>query len=52
VLDLVGPYLHRTVDEDCLYSTVTRGISLSCPHSPLMAALYLEPLDRQLEPTV
>ncbi|MGA8233488.1 MAG: reverse transcriptase domain-containing protein [Candidatus Acidiferrales bacterium] len=49
LLDLVGQYLRRTVDEDCLYTTVTRAITLSCPLSPLMAALYLEPLDRRLE---
>jgi hypothetical protein len=51
VLDLVGQYLHRTVDENCLYTTVTRGISLGCPLSPVMAAIYLEPLDRRLEAT-
>ena len=51
VLDLVGQYLCRTVDENCLYTTVTRGISLGCPLSPVMAALYLEPLDRRMEAT-
>jgi len=51
VLDLVAQYLHRTVDENCLYSTVTPGISLGCPLSPVMAALYLEPLDRRMEAT-
>ena len=45
VLDLVAQYLGRTIDENCLYATVTRGISLGCPLSPVMAALYLEPLD-------
>jgi len=51
MLDLVAQYLHRTVDENCLYSTVTLGISLGCALSPVMAALYLEPLDRRMEAT-
>ena len=52
VLDLVAQYLRITVDENCLYSTVTIGISLGCPLSPVMAAIYLEPLDRALRPLV
>ena len=51
MLDLVGQYLHRTLDENCLYTTMTVGINLGCPLSPVMAALYLEPLDRRLEAT-
>lgn len=39
------------MDENCLYTTVTRGISPGCPLSPVMAALYLEPLDRRMEAT-
>ena len=49
VLYLVAQYLHRTVDENCLCSTVTVGISLGCALSPVMAALYLEPLDGRME---
>ncbi len=51
VMDLVAQYLRRTVDENCLFTTVTRGISLGCPLSPVMAAIYLEPLDRRMEAT-
>ena len=51
VLDLVGQYLHRTIDENCLYSTVERCISLGCPLSPVMGALYLDVLDRRMADT-
>ena len=40
--------LHRTIDENCLQSTATRGISLGCPLSPVMGALYLDVLDRRM----
>ncbi len=33
-MDLIGQYLHRTVDDNGLYITVKRGISLGCPLSP------------------
>jgi len=51
VMDLVAQYLRRTVDENCLYTTVEVGISLGCPLSPVMAAIYLEPQDRRMEAT-
>ncbi len=51
MLDPVGQNLGRTVDENCHYSTVKVGISLGCPLSPVMAAIYLEPLDRRMEAT-
>ena len=51
VLDLVQQYLRRTIDQNCLYSTVERGISLGCPLSPVMGALYLDVLDRRTEST-
>jgi RNA-directed DNA polymerase len=51
LLDLVVWYLRRTVDENCLYTTVTVGFSLGCPLSPVMAAIYLELLDRRMEAT-
>ena len=51
IMDLVAQNLRRTMAEDCLYPTVTRGISLGCPLSPVMAAIYLELLDRRMDAT-
>ena len=49
VLKLVGSYLRRMVCEGGEYVSVTRGISLGCPLSPLVGALYLKPLDDLME---
>jgi len=49
VLRLLWGYLQRTVCYGGLYRDVDRGISLGCPLSPLMGALYLTPLDRAME---
>ena len=48
---LLERYVRRTVYQDGLYRDVTQGISLGCPLSPLIAALYLKPLDERLEAT-
>jgi len=50
-MELVAQYHSRTVDENCLYPTVMAGISLGCPLSPVLAAIYLELLDRRMEAT-
>ncbi len=49
VLKLVWSYLRRMVCEGGDYVAVSRGISLGCPLSPLMGALYLKPLDDLME---
>lgn len=51
LLDLVGQYLRRTIDEHGLYETVHQGISLGCPLSPVMGTLYLAKLDQRMETT-
>jgi hypothetical protein len=48
VLDLASQYCGRTLEQDGYYRTVTKGISLGCPLSPLMGALYLSPLDEAM----
>lgn len=48
VLDLVGQYLARFVSDGGDYVDITQGISLGCPLSPLMGALYLKPLDDRM----
>ena len=45
ILRLIWQYLGRTVCFGENYRKVNRGISLGCPLSPLMGAIYLKPLD-------
>ena len=51
VLDLLRQYVRRTIYDGGLYEDVERGISLGCPLSPLMGALYLKLLDERVEKT-
>ena len=51
VLDLLRQYVRRTIYDGGLYEDVERGISLGCPLSPLMGALYLKLLDERVEAT-
>jgi hypothetical protein len=48
LLDLVSQYCGRTLMQDGYFHTVTKGISLGSPLSPLMGALYLSPLDEAM----
>ena len=48
VLGLVGQYLARFVSDGGEYRDIVQGISLGCPLSPLMGALYLKPLDDRM----
>ena len=51
VLRLLCQYMKRTVCFGGLYRAVERGIPLGCALSPLMGALYLEPLDSLIKKT-
>ena len=48
VLALLWGYLRRYVNDGSKYIAITQGISLGCPLSPLMGALYLKPLDDRM----
>ena len=45
VITLIWDYLNRTVQFGRLYRDIKRGISLGCPISPLIGALYLKLMD-------
>jgi retron-type reverse transcriptase len=49
LLRLTWQYLKRTVYDGGNYYDRELGISLGCPLSPLMAAVYLQPLDEAFE---
>ncbi len=51
VLDLLRQYVRRTIYDGGLYEDVERGISLGCPLSPLVGAIYLKLLDERVEAT-
>jgi hypothetical protein len=48
VLALLWGYLRRYVCDGGKFIDVTQGISLGCPLSPLMGALFLKPLDDRM----
>ena len=48
VLALLWGYLRRYVSDGGTYFDIQQGISLGCPLSPLMGALFLKPLDDRM----
>ena len=51
VITLIWDYLNRTVQFGGLYRNIKRRISLGCPLSPLIGALYLKLMDDRMEKT-
>ncbi len=49
VLNLLGQYLRRTAERGGVFWDYELGISLGCPLSPLMGALFLKCLDERME---
>ena len=49
LISLVKGYVNHVIVEDGVYTAIKKGISLGCPLSPLMGALFLKPLDDALE---
>lgn len=49
VLRLLWQYMRRTVYYGGIFREIKRGISLGCPLSPLMDALYLKPIDDKMK---
>ncbi len=48
---LIKSFLGHTVCDGGVYQSVQKGISLGCPLSPLLGALFLKPLDDAMEKT-
>nr|WP_320014338.1 reverse transcriptase/maturase family protein [uncultured Desulfobacter sp.] len=48
---LINDFLRHTVCDGGYYHSVQKGISLGCPLSPLLGALFLKPLDDAMEKT-
>ncbi len=48
LLDLLRQYQQRLVADSGTITAIQQGISLGCPLSPLMGALYLKPLDDRM----
>ena len=51
ILDLLWQYMRRTVVDGGEYEEIQQGISLGCPLSPFMGALFLDRLDQKMAAT-